>query len=183
MNNLLLGLFIFLGSHLFLRTPIAIAIKSKLNIYVFRAIFSILSLAGLIFIIMGYSAYRPIAPIIYNPPIFTKHINFLLMYAAFICLLATFIGSKIKAVLVHPMIIAIMIWSFGHLLANGDLASIILFGSFLIWAVIARFAQPKTEKSNAKWGRGDEGAIAFASVLWVAMFKWLHQIWFGVALI
>ncbi len=79
-------------------------------------------------------------PEIYTPPIWLRHITLLLMWPSMILLVAAKVPSRIRTMAKHPMLVGIKLWAFAHLLANGDLASLILFGSFLAWAVVDRIS-------------------------------------------
>ncbi|EHQ53023.1 NnrU family protein [Ectothiorhodospira sp. PHS-1] len=93
------------------------------------------SLVGFILIILGYGKAAPIP--VWSPPMWLHHVTALLSLLAFIILAAAFVpGNHIKAAVKHPMVIAVKAWAFGHLLANGMLADILLFGAFLVWSVL-----------------------------------------------
>jgi uncharacterized membrane protein len=139
---LILGLLVFLATHVFvtMREARAGAI-AKLGLNTYRALFALISLAGLAVIIYGYGQYRAHDLIqLWSPPAFMRHITVGLMLPAVILLVAYFIPSHIKAKAKHPMLAAIKAWALAHLLVNGDLGSILLFGSFLAWGVYARIA-------------------------------------------
>lgn len=179
MNLLIIGLIIFLGSHLLLRAPFIGAIKAKIGAMPFKGLFSLIALAGFIIMIVGYAGFRPNAPELYAPPSWGKHVNYLLTLIAMILFVASYMKGKISDTLRHPQLNAVKFWAFGHLLSNGDLASFILFASFLGWAIISRILQPKTPRQNLVWCRNDEGAIAFGILLWVTFAFKLHALWFG----
>jgi len=148
----ILGLVVFFATHVFVtfRAARADAI-AKLGLSGYRAVFAIVSIAGLALIVWGFAQYHAQAPQIWSPPAFLRHVTIGLMLLAAIALVAAFIPSHIKTMLKHPMLVAVKTWAFAHLLANGDLASIILFGSFLAWGVYARIAAKR---------RGDLGATS-----------------------
>ena len=140
---LILGLVLFLGIHSvrIFAADVRKAQIAKGGEQRWKGIYSLVSLAGLVVLIWGYSLARPDAAILYEPPVWMKHINALLMLVALIALMASqFPAGKIKAALKHPMLVAVKLWAVGHLLSNGDLASILLFGSFLAWAVLDRIS-------------------------------------------
>ena len=139
---LILGLAIFLASHLFVtRRDARAAVIARLGINAYRGLFALVSLVGLALIVYGYSEYRAHGWIdIWMPPAFMRHFTVLLMLFAVIFFTAAFIPSHIKAKLKHPMLTGVKTWALAHLLSNGDLGSILLFGSFLAWAVMARIA-------------------------------------------
>jgi len=153
---LIVGLAVFHASHLFVtkRAARAAAIE-RFGTRGYRIAFSILSLAGLALIVWGFAEYRATGWIdVWHPPIFMRHIAATLMLFATIFFVATYIPSHIRTRLKHPMLAAIKAWALAHLVANGDLGSILLFGSFLAWGVMARIAAKK---------RGDNGAAAAPS--------------------
>lgn len=183
---LIVGLAVFHASHLFVtkRAARAAAIE-RLGMIGYRAVFSIVSLAGLALIVWGFAEYRATGWIdVWYPPRFTRHIAELLMLFAAIFAVATYIPSRIRTKLKHPMLAAIKTWALAHLIANGDLGSILLFGSFLAWGVMARIAAKK---------RGDNGPVAAPSgmrndvivvvvglVLYVALGLYFHPYVIGV---
>ena len=139
---LILGLVVFVANHLFvtMRGARAAAI-GRIGLNGYRALFSIVSLVGLALIVWGFADYRAQGWIdIWSPPAFMRHITVGLMLIAVIVFTAYFIPSHIKAWAKHPMLAAVKTWAFAHLLSNGDLGSILLFGSFLAWGVYARIA-------------------------------------------
>jgi uncharacterized membrane protein len=146
----ILGLAVFFASHVFVtfRTARADAI-AKLGQNGYRAVFGLVSIAGLALIVWGFAQYHAQAPQLWSPPAFMRHITVGLMLFAVIFFTAAFIPSHVKTKLKHPMLAGIKTWALAHLLSNGDLASILLFGSFLAWGVYARIAAKR---------RGDLGA-------------------------
>jgi uncharacterized membrane protein len=103
--------------------------------------YALVSLAGLALIVWGFGHYRATGWIpIWSPPKSLKYLNSALMLPATILVAASYLRGRIYATLKHPMLAGIKLWAFGHLLANGDLGGIILFGSFLAWAVFDRIS-------------------------------------------
>ena len=149
---LILGLVLFLGIHSsrIIGEDFRNAQIAKFGAERWKGIYSIVSLVGFVLIIWGYSLARPEAAILYEPPVWMKHINATLMLLSLIALAAakTPVGV-IKPLLKHPMLVGVKLWAFGHLLANGDAASVLLFGSFLVWAIVDRISCKR---------RGDQGA-------------------------
>jgi uncharacterized membrane protein len=142
LSILVLGLVIFLGTHLFVsfRDPRANVI-ARVGLPAYRGLFAIVSIAGLVLIIWGYGQYRAHEWIqIWSPPAFMRHITIGLMLFAVIFVVAAFVPSHIKTRLKHPMLAGVKTWALAHLLSNGDLGSILLFGTFLAWGVYARIA-------------------------------------------
>ena len=140
----ILGLVVFFATHLFItfRGARADAI-AKLGLNGYRALFALVSIAGLALIVWGFGQYHAHAPLIWSPPAFMRHFTVGLMLFAVIFFTAAFIPSHIKAKLKHPMLAGGKTWALAHLLSNGDLGSILLFGAFLAWGVYARIAAKK----------------------------------------
>ena len=138
---LIFGLVLLLGAHIFVtfRKLRALAIEELGNGY--RILFSLFALAGLALIIWGYGEYRAHEWVkVWTPPPFMRHITVALMLLSVIAITAAFIPSHIKAWFKHPMLLSVKSWALAHLLSNGDLGSIVLFGSFLVWGGYARVA-------------------------------------------
>ena len=139
MTQLILGLILFLGAHSVRiwadgwrnRTIEAYGDKA------FKGIHALVSLLGFYLLVVGYGEARLQTVALWNPPIFTKHISILLMLLSSILLVATYVPrNHLKMRLGHPMVLSVKVWALSHLLANGNLADLLLFGSFLIWAVL-----------------------------------------------
>jgi uncharacterized membrane protein len=188
MTFLILGLVIFFGTHLFSafrsREP-GKDIRVKMGQGPYMGLYSLVSLAGFVLIVWGYSAARP-APILYTPPTAMAHINLALMLPAMILLVASQLpAGRIAKAVKHPMLLAVKIWATGHLLANGELNSVILFGSFLAYGVIDRIAVKKRGDNGpgpdqVLSGTSDLIAIGAGSALYAVILLWLHPILFGV---
>src|SRR5262249_49915763 len=103
--------------------------------------YAVASFAGLALIVWGFAHYRADGMIpVWSPPTFLKHLNVALMLPAVILVAASYLRGRIYTAVKHPMLAGVKLWAFGHLLANGDLGGIILFGSFLAWAVFDRIS-------------------------------------------
>lgn len=139
MMMLIVGLIVFLGVHLLPTSPpIRDGLVARFGPNVYKGIFSVLSLIGFIIIVMGYHKMQLNPgknPVLFVPPAWMSHITLALMLPAMILLVASQIPSRIRSAVKHPMLLAIKLWALGHLLANGDVASLLLFGSFLAYAV------------------------------------------------
>jgi uncharacterized membrane protein len=188
MTIFVLGLVLFFAIHIFSavrnRAPEK-DIKVKLGYGPYMGLYSVASIIGFVLICYGYGATRG-AGVLYVPPIWMQHINLLLMVPALILLVASQLpAGKISKIAKHPMLLAVKIWALGHLLANGELNSVLLFGSFLAYAVFDRIMVKK---------RGDNGpgpdatlnpamdlvAIVVGLGVYAAIALWLHPILFGV---
>lgn len=187
MTLLLVGLALFLGTHL---STIARgnrrSLVARLGEGPYKGIYSLLSIVGFVLLVIGFGRYRANGYIaVWEPPVFTRHLALLLVWLAFVSLTATYVPSHLKARLKHPMLVSVKIWATAHLLANGDLGSILLFGSFLAWAVIARISIKR--RTDAKplapapkgWG-GDAIVVVVATAVYLAFLFKLHFWLIGV---
>jgi uncharacterized membrane protein len=139
---MILGLVLFFAAHVFTtkREARAQAI-ARLGEGTYKILYSVVSLAGLALIVWGFGHYRSSGWIdVWYPPKAMKHITVALMLPAVILVVASYLRGRIYATLKHPMLAGVKLWAFAHLLANGDLGSIILFGSFLGWGVFDRIS-------------------------------------------
>ena len=188
MTILIAGLVIFLGVHTLttLREPRA-ALIGRIGEGPYKVLYSLVSAVGLILIVWGFGHYRAAGYVpVWEPPIALRHMTLLLMWFSFVALVATYVpAGKIKGMLRHPMLVAVKIWALAHLLANGDLGSLVLFGTFLAWAVYDRIAVKRRGDPGAPRSAvtaGDAIAIVAGTVAYVAMF-WLHPWLIGVPII
>jgi uncharacterized membrane protein len=192
MTTLLLGLILFFAVHLVPTQPdLRAGLKDRLGGMGYQVLFAILSFAGLYFIAVGYGAMQGqprLNPDLWTPPTWTKHIAFLLMIPAFILLAAAYIPSRLRTAVGHPMLAAIKIWAFAHLLANGDLASLILFGSFLAYGILDRISVKRRAALGPLGTRqgglsGDIVAVVVGLLAYAVMMVWGHAKLIGVPLL
>jgi len=195
--ELLLGLVLFLGVHsLRVFAPAWRAgMLSNLGEKKFKGLVSIASLVGFVLIIHGYGLARLTPQVLWIPPVATRHIAVLLMLFAMIFLVATYVpGNHIKARLHHPMVVSVKVWSVAHLIANGMAADVLLFGGFLVWAVLdfraARqrdraAAPPSVETKLVETKPATLLAtvitIVIGAGLWFGFVAYLHLKLFGVS--
>ena len=107
----------------------------------------LVSLLGVVLIAVGFGRYRAAGYIpVWDPPTWTRHLALLLVWFAFVSVAAAYLPGRIKARLKHPMLTGVKIWALAHLLANGDLGSILLFGAILVWAVLARISAKRRDE-------------------------------------
>jgi uncharacterized membrane protein len=139
MTWLILGLILFLGAHS-VRVVADNWRAEKIAAWgdkAFKGVYTLVSILGFYLLVVGYGEARLQPLALWNPPIFTRHISMLLMLLSSILLIATYIPrNHFKMRLRHPMVLSVKVWALSHLLANGNLADLVLFGSFLIWAVL-----------------------------------------------
>jgi uncharacterized membrane protein len=186
MTLLLLGIAIFLGVHLLPSLPeLRDRLIGRLGKNPYRGLFSLLSALGFVLIVWGF-ARAPFLQV-WTPPSWTRYLAMLLMLPVFILLIAAYLPGKIKATVKHPFLVAIKTWALAHLVANGDLASMVLFGSFLAYAVIDRIGlkhRPATGLFTVggvpESPRNDIIAVAGGLVLYVVFLIWLHPLLIGV---
>ena len=148
-----------------------------------KGLYSIASAVGLVLIIWGYSQARPDAPILFDPPSWAPHLASLLMAISLIFLVAFMLpAGKIKQAVKHPFLLAIKIWALAHLVANGDLASLVLFGGFLIFAVVDRISVKRRGGANpvAVSSTSDIISVVAGLGLTAVLIFGLHQWLFGV---
>ena len=135
---LILGLVIFIGLHLaiYWAPSLREGLKTRLGVGAYRGVFSLISTLGLGLIFLGFSRARLDPVIVYVAPTWLRHLMLALMIPVFPLLIATYLQGHIKYRVKHPMLAALKLWAAGHLLVNGTLADLALFGSFLAWGVM-----------------------------------------------
>lgn len=183
---LVLGLLIFHANHLFVTMRDARAgVIVRVGLPVYRVLFSLVSTLGLVLIVWGFAEYRATGWIdVWQAPAFMRHITVGLMLFSVVLLVAVFIPSHIKAKAKHPMLASVKIWAFAHLLSNGDLGSILLFGSFLAWAVYARInAKRRTDQvlpvAPSGW-TNDVIVVVIGILIYLALGYAFHPLVIGV---
>lgn len=147
MTQLIIGLVLFLGTHS--ASIVALEYRDRMaarNEWAWKGIYALVSVVGFVLIVRGYAAARLDPVILYTPPVMLRHIAALVMLPAFACLVAPYFPGRIKTALKHPQLVAVKLWSVAHLLANGTLADVVLFGSFLAWAVVDRISMKRREQ-------------------------------------
>jgi uncharacterized membrane protein len=187
---LILGLLVFFGVHTLtsLRDTRA-ALIGRLGENGYKGLYSLVSLAGLALIVWGYARYRATGWIdVWHPPVAFRHITLLLMLPAVILVVASYIRGRIYTTLKHPMLAGIKLWAAAHLLANGDLGSIVLFGSFLAWAVYDRISLKHRADVGAPpipvGGAGNDViAVAVGVVVYLALAFAFHPLVIGVPVV
>jgi uncharacterized membrane protein len=186
---LILGLILFLGAHSFTTFRGARAqLIGRIGDGPYRGLYSLVALTGFVLIAWGFHLYRQHGWVqLWTPPDWTRHITILLMWFAFVALAASGKSpSRIRGWLHHPMVTAVKIWALAHLIANGDLGGLILFGTLLAWAVYDRITLKRRgdlgAPSIANFTRADAITVVAGTVAWLAMMA-LHPWLIGVAVI
>ncbi|UGV26352.1 NnrU family protein [Rhodopseudomonas boonkerdii] len=185
--TMIVGLVLFLGIHIFITRRAARAdMIARLGEGGYKIAFSAISLVGLIMIIWGFATYRTTGWIdVWYPPLWIKHLTIALMLPAVIMVAASYIRGRIYTTLKHPMLAGVKLWALSHLLANGDLGSIILFGSFLAWAVFDRISLKRRADPGAPpipvGGVGNDAiAVGVGIVAYLALGFAFHPVVIGV---
>ncbi len=181
-----LGLVSFFAIHLvpILAPSIKENVVSRAGKSRWMIIYSALSLVGFLLIIFGWGQFRPMAPIVYDPPSWGRDVTMSLVWLSFILFaIPRKKPGRILVIVKHPMVTGVILWSIGHLLANGDLASVILFGSFLAFALLSRFAEIVRGNESPEFVsyRGDIIGVAGGTLLYVVFVLWIHLWLFGVS--
>lgn len=185
---LVLGLLIFLASHslrIFAEDWRQAQI-ARMGEGPWKGLYSLVSLVGLVLIVWGYGLARQDPIVLWDPPVWTRHIAVTLNLIAFILLAAFLVpAGRIKARLGHPMLLSVKVWAFAHLIANGTLADLLLFGSFLVWAIVDFAANRRRDRALgtvrvAGPVRNDVIAILLGVLIWAALVWRLHEWLIGV---
>jgi uncharacterized membrane protein len=186
MGFLIAGLVIFLGVH-----SIAIFAPSlrgrlltRLGEGPWKGLYAIIALLGFVLLLYGFSLARQSPTVLYTPPHWLRHVTFLFMLPVFPLLLAAYLPGRIKTAMKHPMLAAVKFWAFGHLLSNGMLADVLLFGGFLAWAVMDRISLKRRSQAlhTAPPGKyNDFIAVVLGLALYVFFILWAHVRLFGVS--
>ena len=188
MTLLILGLLLFLGVHsvrLFAESWRG-GVRALLGEGAYKGLYTLASAAGLLLIVWGYGVARQQPVLLWLPPVWTRHLAALLMVPAFILLVAAYVpGNSIKAKLHHPMVLSVKVWALAHLLANGTLADVLLFGGFLVWAGLSfRAARQRDRAGQVRYPAGRMGptlvTLAVGLAAWVGFAFWAHSVLIGV---
>lgn len=188
---LILGLVLFLGMHaVTMKRDLRAQLIERFGAGGYRGLYSAVSILGFLLLIYGYGLQRAAGyTIVWEPPVWTRHLALLLNLPIFILLAIGRRPSWLLSRVKHPMLLAVKIWATAHLLANGDLGSLLLFGGFLAWAVMARISVKRRPEeiaraaamTNVAFGRRDVIAIVAGLVLYVVFALWLHPLLIGVS--
>jgi len=188
MAVLILGLVIFLGVHSIRivadgwRTATIARVGDK----PWKGVYSLASIAGFVLIVVGFGLARRDPVYLWQAPMAMRHVAGLLVLVAFILLVATYVPrNAIKAKLHHPMVLSVKVWALAHLLANGNLADVVLFGAFLVWAVFSFRAARRRDRVNGTvyppgTASGTAITVVIGVVAWAVFAFWAHGLLFGV---
>jgi len=186
MLTLLTGLVIFLGAHSVSIVAPAWreSMVSRLGAERWKGLYSVVSVAGFILLVWGYGLARHEPVILYQPPAWLRHVTAILMLPVFPLLLATYLPGRIKVAVKHPMLTATKAWALAHLLANGALADVLLFGGFLAWAVLDRISVGKRAvrpvRAAPRGKFNDVIAVLGGLAIYWVFVRWAHVSLFNV---
>lgn len=188
MTLLIVGLLIFLGVH-------SLGVfaddwrkqqRARLGEMRWKGLFALVSLTGFVLICWGFGLARQHPVFLYAPPLFLRHLNSLFTLVAFVLLAAAYVPrNHLKAKFGHPMLLGVKAWALGHLLATGMLRDVVLFGAFLLWAVVLFIVSRRRDRAErisyaAGTLQGDALTLLFGIAFWVAFTFWLHLWLIGV---
>ena len=188
MTVMILGLLVFLGVHS-LRVFAddwrrrQLAALGELR---WKGLYALVSLIGFVLLCWGFSLARQQPVVLYVPPLMLRHLNSLFTLLAFVLVAAAYVPrNHIKARFGHPMLLGVKVWAFGHLLATGMLRDVVLFGAFLLWALVVFIVSRRRDRATgtrypAGTLSGDVVSVVIGVVVWAAFAFWLHVLLIGV---
>lgn len=188
MAILVLGLVLFIGAHSIrmVAAPWRAAQIARFGKHGWRGLFSLLSTAGIVLTVYGYGLARRDPVAVWAPPFWMAHVTALLTLIAFILVTAAYVrGNHFKRAVGHPFLCGVMLWAFGHLLANGTLNAIVLFGAFFVWALLdLRSERRRDREARVVYPQGtaarDAIVVVIGIVAWAVFAFWLHGLLIGV---
>jgi len=189
MNALISGLVIFFAVHSIsiINDDWRNRMAAKTGEWVWKAIYGLFAVIGLFLIVRGYDLARLDPVVLYSPPPWLRYPALLLLLPVFPLLLAAYLPGRIQRATKHPMLVATKLWATAHLLVNGTLPAVMLFGSFLVWAVADRISLkhrvPRAVPNIPETGINDGLAVVIGIACYTAFVLWLHAWLIGAAII
>lgn len=186
---LVCGLLLFFGVHSIAIVNLAWRDRmvAWLGVWPWKGLYSLIAICGFALMIYGYGLARAAPVALYAPPAWLEHVAFLLLLPVFPLLFAAYLPGRVKAAVRHPMLAATTLWAFSHLLVNGTLADVLLFGTFLVWAIADRYAVqrrlPQRVPIVPATPVNDIIAVVGGLVVYGLFLVWLHARLIGVALL
>lgn len=189
MSLLILGLLVFLGAH---STRIfaddwRAGVIERIGEKPWKGIISVVSLIGFVLVVIGYGEARQSPVVLWVPPLWTRHLALLINLVAFISLAAAYVPrNSIKARFGHPMVAGVKAWATAHLIANGNLADVILFGAFLVWSIFDFRTSRRRDRANGTiYPPGVLSntllTVVIGTIAWAVFMMVLHVRLIGVA--
>ena len=188
MTYLIAGLIVFLGVHSvrIVADDWRTQTRAKIGEQPWKGLYAAAAAVGFGLLVWGFSLARQQPVQLWSPPSGMRHLAALLTLISFVLLVAAYVpGNSIKARLHHPMVLGVQLWALAHLVANGNIAHVVLFGSFLVWAIFDFIAARRRDQAaGTQYPRGTAGAtgitIAVGVGAWIAFALWLHGLLIGV---
>lgn len=188
MVYLVFGLVIFLGVHSvrIVADGWRTEVRARIGEGAYKGLYSVFSLVGFGLIVWGFGIARETPYMVWMPPTGMRHAAYLLTLIAFVLLAAVYVpGNAIKARFHHPMVLGVKFWALAHLLSNGSFAHMVLFGSFLAWAVVNFIAARRRDRVAgmhyaAGTALGTVMTVAAGTLAWAVFAFWLHGLWIGI---
>ena len=187
MTLLVLGMLLFFGAHSFaIAAPgLRTTLRERLGEGGWKGLYSVVSLAGLVLTCYGFGLARQNPIFVWAPPHWLHHVAFLLMLPVFPLLFAAYLPGKIQRAAKHPMLAGVKFWALAHLLVNGMLHDLVLFGGFLVWAVADRISlkrrPPQILRNAAPRPWNDVIAVVGGLAAYALFVGWAHWRLFGVS--
>jgi uncharacterized membrane protein len=190
MTVFIVGLALFLGVHCvsIVAPQWRLARISRMGEGAWKGAYSVLSAVGLVLLVVGYGMARREPVVLYAPPQMLRHFALLLMLPVFPLLFAAYLPGRIRTTARHPMLLAVKLWATAHLLANGTLVDVLLFGGFLLWAVADRISVKRRPVAEAHDVPGappspmnDAIAIVGGLAVYAIVLLWAHRWVIGVS--
>jgi len=185
MLQLLIGIALFFGMHS--ASIVALPLRDRIvanSENAWKGIYAVASLAGIVLMVRGYADLKATPTVLYVTPYWVRHVAALLLLPVFVFFAASYLPGRIKNALKHPQLAAVKLWALAHLLVNGMLADVLLFGSFLVWAVVDRISlknRPQRPLPGAsESGANDVIAVVLGLALYFVFVFWAHEWLFGM---
>ena len=151
-----------------------------------KGLYALASIVGVVLLVWGFGRARAATVVLWSPPFWTHYVAAVLVLIAFVLVVAAYVPrTRIKSKLHHPMVLGVKVWAFAHLISNGTLADVVLFGSFLVWAIADFAASRRRDRiAGTVYPPGtatkDAVAVVVGVVAWAVFAFWLHGWWIGV---
>jgi uncharacterized membrane protein len=188
MSLLIAGLVLFLGVHSVAVVAPSLRARTiqRTGELAWKGLYALVSLAGFVLICYGFGLARQTPVILYSPPTWLRQAALVIMLPVFPLVLAAYLPGRIKTAAKHPLLAAVKFWAFAHLLANGSLADVLLFGGFLAWAVVDRISlkrrsAPQAMRTAPPGPWNDAIAVLLGLAIYALLIGWAHVRLFGVS--
>jgi uncharacterized membrane protein len=187
MSLFIVGLILFFATHSIsiVAGPWRDRMVAQLGEKRWQGIYSLISIIGFVLIVLGYGVARGTTGVLYTPPLWTYHITALFMLPVFTLLMAANMPGRIKTMTRHPMLLATILWALGHLISNGAVADVLLFGVFLVWSIADRISvarrAPRMGHQMPPGRMNDAIAVIGGLSIYAVFVFWAHAWLFGVS--